>query len=451
MAPLGNDDDKMDIVVEEKKGEAEANEGKNQEEEIDPLHEEMEKAEEQAILSADKGIDAYMLILTTSPREDPVATKVKEECIYKLTRLYANNRAFQAVMDLLKVANTLFEIIPKAKTAKIVRTVIDLVANVPDSLDLQVALCKEVIAWCQQQKRTFLRQRIEARLSALYFLQGLYNDGIVLVNRLLRELKKFDDKQMLLEVHLVEARINHALRNLPKAKAALTAARTAGNSIYIVPLMQGELDMMSGMLHCEEGDYKTSFSYFLEAYEAFDSQNDLKALTSLKYMSLCQILLGADGDMTTVTSKIKYSGHDEMKPLLSIAKAAKSRSLEEFDETHAVYEAELSTDLLVKHHLHILYEQMLEANLTKIVEPFSCVEIDHVATLIKLPLPVVEKKLSQMILDRKINGTLDQGKGHLVLFEENKKDDTFADGLKVFENVNTVVDALFRRADNLVR
>lgn len=69
---------------------------------------------------------------------------------------------------------------------------------------------------------------------------------------------------MLTEVHLLESHINHSLQNIPKAKAALTASRSNANSIYVTPLLQAELDEMSGTLCCEEKDNVTGFSYFLE-------------------------------------------------------------------------------------------------------------------------------------------------------------------------------------------
>jgi hypothetical protein len=53
----------------------------------------------------------------------------------------------------------------------------------------------------------------------------------------------------------------------------------------------------------------------------------------------------------------------------------------------------LRLDELISHNLDLLYDKMLEANLLKIIHPFSCVEISHVAKLVKLPEPQVTECL----------------------------------------------------------
>jgi 26S proteasome regulatory subunit N6 len=112
----------------------------------------------------------------------------------------------------------LFAVIPKAKTAKIVRSILGIVSLVPDSLSIQIELCNDVIAWCVLEKRTFLRQRIEAKLSSLLLQSKQPVQALELIDKLLGELKKLDDKQMLTETHLTESRIYHCLKNVPKGR-----------------------------------------------------------------------------------------------------------------------------------------------------------------------------------------------------------------------------------------
>lgn len=95
-------------------------------------------------------------------------------------------------MVLLKSCSDFFAIIPKAKTAKIVRSILDIVgaAGTSDLNDVSIAVCRDIIEWCKAEKRTFLRQRIESKLAALLLLKKAPADALVIVNSLLRELKK---------------------------------------------------------------------------------------------------------------------------------------------------------------------------------------------------------------------------------------------------------------------
>jgi 26S proteasome regulatory subunit N6 len=127
------------------------------------------------------------------------------------------------MMSLLKSNNELFSIIPKAKTAKIVRSILNIVGTIPDSLDVQISLSRDVVQWCVAEKRTFLRQRIEAKLASLLQQKKQPAEGLEIIDRLLQELKKLDDKQMLTETHLTEARIYHSLQNIPKGTYIFTS------------------------------------------------------------------------------------------------------------------------------------------------------------------------------------------------------------------------------------
>lgn len=175
-----------------------------------------------------------------------------------LSDLLTQEKRGEELKSLLTVLRPFFSLIPKAKTAKIVIGVIDAVAKIPRTSQLQITLCREMVEWTRLEKRTFLRQRVEARLAALLMESKEYSEALTLISGLVKEVRRLDDKLLLVGIDLLECKLHFSLRNLPKAKATLTAARTAANAIYVPPAQQGTIDLQSGILHAEEKDYKTA-------------------------------------------------------------------------------------------------------------------------------------------------------------------------------------------------
>ncbi|KAK7377511.1 hypothetical protein VNO80_02937 [Phaseolus coccineus] len=386
------------------------------------------------------------------PSFTPYAVSMKVLAINNLIDEFMERKMPEDLFGLLTRLRPFFSSINNAKTAKIVWDIMDSLGKMPGTSDLQIELCRETVQWARAERRTYLRRRLEARLAALLLENKEYLEALTLLSGLVKEVRRLDDKRLLVDIHLLESNLHSSLRDLPKAKAALIAARTAANAVYLPPAQQAAMDFQSGILLLEEKDYRTADSYFFEAFESFTDIEDLKGIISLKYMLLCMIILDqADNVADIISNEVDYHNRGrDLDAMEAIANARSKRSLTLFEIALRDYKAQLEEDPIVNRHLSSLYDTLLENNLCRLIEPFSRVEIAHISELIKLPVDHLERKLSQMILDKKFTGIMDQGAGCLVIFDDPKLHPIYPETLETILNAGKVVDSLYARSAKII-
>ncbi|OCB88266.1 PCI-domain-containing protein [Sanghuangporus baumii] len=440
-------------------------------------------AEARAVCSTDpkRAEDLYRRILETSAQaqgsqaERESNLRVQESALVSLGELYRDNKDANGLAQVIVLSRSFMSSTAKAKTAKLIRTLLDFFTPIPNSKGTLMDVLHENIEWARSEKRIFLKHSLETRLVGIQLETLKYKEALALIGTLLTELKRLDDKLVLTEVHLLESRVYRATGNLPKSKAALTSARTAANSIYCPPYLQAQLDLQSGILHAEDKDYTTAYSYFYETFENLSSQVESnegsgKALTPLKYILLCKIMLNLPEDVTALLSiKLaqKYADLREVECMRAIARAHKNRNLADFERVLREYHqglfpflphyvisllnpiTELSSDPTIRTHLATLYDTLLEQNLLRIIEPYSIVDVEYVAAQVGQSRQEVELKISKMILDKVFHGVLDQGRGCLLVFDETKSDGTYKAAIQTIEEVGKVVESLFEKATKI--
>ncbi|EKC98315.1 hypothetical protein A1Q2_07329 [Trichosporon asahii var. asahii CBS 8904] len=360
------------------------------------LEADLERAELLQNKDAAKAEEGYRAVLDRKA-DNEAELKCQETALLKLGALYRDKGKTEELAKLVKESRAFMSQIAKAKTAKLIRSLIDLFPS--SARDLQMKVTKENIDWARSEKRVFLRQSLEIKLIALHIDAQNYREALSMSEELLRELKQLDDKIILTEVFLLESRAAHAIQNLPRAKA--------------------QLDLQAGALNADDKDYKTAYSYFFEAFEGFTQvdENDPRALSSLKYMLLCKIMMGSVS--ATAVASLTAQQPDDVNALLSMKSASRfsGKDLEAMKAT-AEAQKERSLELFkstLKEYQDPLYDTLLEQNLLRVIEPYSAVELSWISHEVGQGRDVVEE--NQMILDQVFFGVLNEKEGTLEVFD----------------------------------
>ena len=162
-------------------------------------------------------------------------------------------------------------------------------------------------------------------------------------------------------------------------------------------------------------------------------------------MILCKIMNNNKDDVNSLINGkfgLKYAGDTNVSAMKATANAHFKSSIVDLIQVFRDFPEEIKGDEVVQNHIKILYDRLLEKNLFKIIESYTRVDLDYICNKLSLPQQDIERKLSEMILDKKVTGTLDQSKGCLIVYHEPSKDKLYHHSSELIENLLGVVDKL---------
>lgn len=377
-------------------------------------------------------------------------------CVGVLSHKYIRekniNNYFNLIKSIYDVKNT--------NTTFLVKLIIKLITEIENNKDFNkkeiINLIKDLINTCDQTSNISMKNKLNIKLSELYYFIEEYKNGLEVINKTLVDLKKYEDNLGLIEIQLIESKIHYKSKGIIKAKAALTTVKTLSTKVYIEPNLQAKIDMHSGVLAAHEKDFDLSYSYFYESFDVYNLPQVKKpdeALKALLYMIISKIMSNKLDEVNTVIYGknqqkflIDKNNSIQIMALKEIEKCVREKNIKKLGEIVNQNKEVLLSDYFINHHLIILHDELLEKNLKKIILPYSVVEIKYITEEVGINNHEILNKLSQMILDKKINGIIDQGRGSLIIYENSDNNEYLEKSLTCYKNLDKVVNSLSNKA-----
>lgn len=370
--------------------------------------------------------------------------------IFYLSELYLNSKDYSSYFALIKtieqIKNTNLTFL-----IKIINKLITQIENIKELNSILITLVKELILSCEKSNNISMKNKLNIKLSELYLINEDYKLGLEVISKAIIDLKKYEDNLGLIEIQLIESKIHYKSKGIVKAKSALTTVKTLCTKVYIESHLQAKIDMHSGILAAYENDFGLSYSYFYESFDVYNLpqvKQPENALKALLYMIMTKLMANKLDEINNIIygkNQNKYYGR-EVESLKEIEKAVRQKNVRLLNEIVLKYKDILLEDFFLKHHISNLHDNILEKNIKKIIEPYSVLEIDYITNEVGIENSQILNKLSQMILDKKINGILDQGRGSLIIYEESTSNEYLDKSLQVYTKLDKVVDSLFNKA-----
>lgn len=304
------------------------------------------------------------------------------------------------------------EKITKATASVLLKHALDeMELNIQHS-DETIQVYDHALSWAAEKKRNLLVLDLKMRKAEALLALDRLKPCLDLLSETEKTLKKIDDKMGLVKLYYLESKVYYKLRNLPRAKSSLTLSRSTSTMVYCPPLVQAKMDLLNSMYLADEREYKTAAAYALDAVEGFALAKDTKlGVVSVRYLLLMKIMEKKTRELQTLLAHkhvAPYKKDKCVEMLCEVGRCVSERNLKKCNDIIESNAEEVSGDRFMSSHLLFLCDSLIDANILKIIEPYSAVRVEYISEALGFDTATIENRLRRMILDERIKGTIDQ-------------------------------------------
>lgn len=309
------------------------------------------------------------------------------------------------------IANT--SKISKPSIAILLKKSLDIIEQNNTPLTERIRIYNRLIGWAEKNRRTLLKLDFDIRKIEGLLLMKNYNEALQLISTTVKVLKRADDKLGLVKLYYLESKVFYALKNISRAKSSLTLSKSTATFVYCPPFLQAKIDLLSSMYAADEKEYSISTGYIIEALDGFSLSHDAQmTVLCCRYLLLIKIMNGKAVEIESLMQhKDAFVAHREdpsIRMLCSIGKCVIERDLRKCRDIVDENAELIKSDEFMINHLRSLCDTLIDANILKIIEPYSNINIEYIGNVLNFNLDVIEDRLRKMILDEKIIGDIDQ-------------------------------------------
>jgi len=356
---------------------------------------------------------------------------------------------YEGAIKYYKKLLSLLNIVAKSYSEKSINNILDYASN-SDSIEFLEQFYEITLNKLEETKNDRLWLKTNLKLAKLLLDNREYNKLTKVLDQLHKacEQENNPDGQgtLLVEVFAIEIQMYTEMKNTKKLKPLYQQCLNVKSAIPH-PRIMGIIRECGGKMHMIEGKWNDAQTDFFEAFKNFDEAGSPQRIQCLKYLVLANMLSESEINPFDSQETKPYKNDHQIVALTNLINAYQRGDIDEFESILKKNHNSIMNDLFIRTYMDDVIKNIRSQVLIRLIKPYTRIKLSFASKKLNISHQEVEELLINLILDKKINGYIDQINQILELEHDKQSINYYPDIDKWSNNVEKLIKSFDRKMD----